>query len=345
MLKLFEKAKESLVLVTEKDIAKLLNISEASVSLALNNKAGISSALRQKVFDTAQQIGYDYAKLSKSSRNIDPEIAFIIYLKTGAIISGSPFFEQLFNGVSTECSLQKVKLTTMYVTGRDELISCISSLPPQTGILLLATEMERNECKEVTASVHACVILDAFFEDVEGNYVLINNVSGAYIATQYLIQRTKKQPGYLRSSYSIPNFDERADGFYKAVRSNGFSTGNSIVHRLAPSAEGAYTDIKAILLSGEKIADCYFADHDPIAAGAMRAFKEFGKKIPDDISIIGFDNIPLCEFLDPPLSTINVPKAYMGSQAVLRLLNIMRDEDNNNIKIEIHPQLIVRKSC
>lgn len=329
-------------MATAKEIAKALGVSEAAVSIALNGRPGVSDGLRRKIRETAQAMGYDFSRLSKNDQR---DIVFIIFLKSGAIVTDTPFFEQLFKGIAAECRKRKAKLTTIYSNTRDDLVSLMRTLPREAGVILLATEMEEADCLPVAESPYPHVILDAYFEKVDSNYVLINNVHGAFIATDYLIRRTGKQPGYLRSSYPITNFEERADGFYKAVRVNGMSTSNCVVHRLCPSAEGAYSDMRELLRSGEKIADCYFADNDLIAAGASRALKDAGKKIPQDIALIGFDDIPLCEFLDPPLSTINVPKEYMGSQSVRRLLSIMENNETSKTKTEIDTQLVRRRSC
>ena len=141
------------------------------------------------------------------------------------------------------------------------------------------------------------------------------------------------------------NFEERADGFYKAIRRNGMSTSRSIVHRLTPSVEGAYADMKELLARGEPLANCYFADNDLIAVGALRAFREAGFRIPQDIAIVGFDNMPVCTYIEPALTTIHVPKEYMGQMAVRRLHELISHSDSQPIKIEISTTLQKRKSC
>jgi len=145
----------------------------------------------------------------------------------------------------------------------------------------------------------------------------------------------------LRNFYTL---EERADGFYKAIRKHGMSTSKSIVHRLAPSQDGAYEDMKAIINIGEELASCYFADYDLIALGAMKAFSEAGYKIPNDISIIGFDNLPICKYASTPLTTIDVPKQYMGETAAKRLIQIIEGEASFPFKIELITSIKVRKS-
>ena len=188
------------------------------------------------------------------------------------------------------------------------------------------------------------VILDTYFEGVSQNYVLINNLQGAYIAANYLIAKRKCQPGYLRSSYAIGNFAERADGFYKAIRENGMSASKSIVHLLAPSVEGAYADMLSLLRSGESVAPCYFADNDLIAVGAMRAFRACGYRIPEDVGFVGFDNTSLCELIEPPLTTINVPRQAMARVAVERLISLATSGVKECTKTMIMTTLVKRAS-
>lgn len=92
------------------------------------------------------------------------------------------------------------------------------------------------------------------------------------------------------------------------------------------------------------IGNCYFADNDSIAIGAMKAFKEKGYRIPEDVTFIGFDNSSISSYVEPPLTTVNVAKAYMGKIAVERLISTIHAPDFHPIKIEINTTLIIRKS-
>ena len=174
--------------------------------------------------------------------------------------------------------------------------------------------------------------------------VRINNIQGAFIATDYIINKRKQQPGYMHSAYSISNFEERADGFYKAIRANGMSTSKCIVHHLTPSLEGACADMRALIESDEELAPCYFADNDYIAVGAITALKEAGYRIPEDIAVIGFDDLPLCEYLSPPLTTIHVPKQYLGETAARRMAQIIETKSRTPVKTEVSTTLVKRKS-
>ena len=332
--------------ITAKELAAKLNLSTAAVSMALNNKPGVSTETRRKVLDAAENYGFDFSKLS-NKQNTTGSIYFILYKKHGTVVADTPFFSSLSEGISLECQKQGYKLKISYIYEDDDTIKkqvedvqfsdCV-------GIILLGTEMSPGDLKPFSDLPIPLVLLDAYFETVPCNYVIINNIQGAFMATSYLIQKRKQQPGYLKSSYYISNFGERTNGFYKAIRTAGMPASGSVIHELAPSIEGAYVDMLDILARGNGLADCYFADNDLIAMGAIKALKEKGYHIPTDIAVVGFDNLPICSVLDPGLSTIHVPKQYMEQVAVQRLFTILQSPGLPPIKTEISTTLIKRKS-
>lgn len=335
--------------VTAKKLAELLGLSEAAVSMALNRKPGVSTATRQRVLNAAREHGYDFSRLEEAppaSQTMKGTLYFIIYRKHGAVVADTPFFSQLSQGIDSGCKKHHYFLNVFYLDEDENTGERLQSMIrfDCRGILLLGTEMQENDLAPFLRLKLPLVVLDTYFETLTANYVLINNMQGAYLATDYLINHCKSQPGYLRSSYSINNFRERADGFYKAVRSHGLPTSRSLVHLLSPSLEGAYADMLEILDAGEETASCYFADNDLIACGAIRALRERGFRIPQDISVIGFDNMPVSAYAEPSLTTVHVPKQDMGEAAVRRLAHIIDFPEEAPMKLEISTQLIRRKS-
>jgi LacI family transcriptional regulator len=334
--------------ITAKELSKKLDLSESAISLALNNKPGVSTQTRKRVIDAAHEHGYDFSRIKGDEKLLcsSGTINFATYCKSGAIVSDSPFFTQILTGVDLECKTRNhfLNINTLYAGDDIESILMDWKRTGSKGILLLGTEMSENDITPFITSGIPLVMIDNYFEDLFIDSVLINNKKGAFCATNYLIQKRKEQPGYLHSSYNINNFEWRAEGFYKALRKNGLSASRTIVHRLTPSLEGAYADMKELILSKEPLASCYFADNDLIAAGAIRAFRENGYRVPNDISVIGFDDIPMCTYIDPPLTTVHVPTQYMGTVATRRLFELINDANAVPIKMEVATSLIKRKS-
>ena len=332
--------------ITAKELAAKLGLSESAISLALNNRPGVSRATRKRVIDAAKAYGYDFSKKAVSGSSKKGTICFIIYKKSGAVVSDTPFFSTLTDGINLGCRRMHYDCVVRYLYEDDDIADQIFTLNTQqfSGVILLATEIDESTLKLFSQLSTPIVVLDAYFEKLDFNFILINNIQGAYMATEYLIKKRRAQPGYLRSDYWISNFDQRADGFYKAIRAGGMSTAKSQVHRLAPSQEGAYEDMKRILAGGERPANCYFADNDLIALGAITALKEAGYRIPDDVAVVGFDDLPACEYMNPPLSTIMVPKLFMGETAAARVVHLIETPNSQPLKIEVSTRLVKRRS-
>ena len=330
---------------TAKELAEKLGISAAAVSMALNNKKGVSDATRQMVLEAAERYGYDFTRIT-AKRRPSQSIYFVYYRKHGAIVNDNPFFAEISESIQRSCQEHGFKLNIRYLYDEDNLAAQIEDLiySDCAGMILLGTEMQNGDFAPFENVNIPLVLLDVYLESVQRDCILINNRQGAFTATDYLIRRVKKQPGYLRSSYMIRNFEERADGFYQAVRSHGYSSSKSLVHRLSPTMDGAYADMMEILERGEPLAPCYFADNDMIALGAMKAFQSRGLSIPEDVAIVGFDNLPMCGFVNPSLTTVNVPKSYMGEMAVGRLADLMAAKRFVPIKLEVQTNLVKRQS-
>lgn len=331
--------------ITAKELAVMLHLSESAVSLALNDKPGVSRETRKRVLEAARDNGYDFARKALGREQKRGTICFAVYRKSGAVVGDTPFFSELTDGISICCRRHGYECVISYLYEDEDLQGQIYDMrvAKYAGVIILATEMEEQTLSLFDVLECPLVFLDAYFERPEYNFILINNTQGAYQATRYLIRKCRTQPGYLRSSYWISNFEARADGFYKAIREAGMSTSHSLVLRLPPSQEGAYADMKE-LLKTEKPAKCYFADNDLIAIGAIQALKEAGYRIPEDVSIVGFDDISSAQYVSPPLTTVEVPKAYLGEAAVGRVVQMIEGRSLQPLKVEVFTRLIRRKS-
>ena len=265
-----------------KDLAKMLGVSPATVSLALNNKAGISQATRQRIFDKLNELGYsDRIPLPTTAEPLN--IRLVIYKKHGIVVADTHFFSQVIEGINLETRRHGYNLLVTYLSGDDakeeqQRLACLS---PCNGVILLATEMEMEDLSPFLELDIPIVLLDSYFERVDADCVVINNVQGAAEAVRRLLQMGHTEIGYIHSSVPINNFRERREGMEKALNSFG---------RKLP----------------------FFADNDLIAFGAAQAIREAGLRIPEDVSLIGFDDMPIAEIMEPHLSTIYVPKQRLG---------------------------------
>lgn len=336
--------------ITAKELSSLLGLSEAAVSLALRGKKGVSIATRKRVLAAAEQHGFDFSRLKTAgepNQLLNGTVYLVFYRRHGAVVGDTLFFSELCEGIGMACKAANHKFCIFHINGENEIDEQLSRVVASgcVGIILLGTELQEKSFSRFAQLGVPLVLLDSYFEKSACSCVTINNAQGAYLATEYLIHKYGVQPGYMRSAYAIRNFQERADGFFKVLGEHGMSASHTVVHQLAPSMEGAMADMLALLDAGERPQRCYFADNDLIAMGAMRALKHKGFQVPKDVAVVGFDNISSAALCEPPLTTINVPKQYMGKMAMQLVQAILQGDAESPVRLEIATRLIKRQSA
>jgi len=330
-----------------KDIAKKLSISPSAVSFVLNSKPGVSEETRRKVLKVIEQMGYNTNILSKSALTHNRNIRFIIYKKHGLVVSDTPFFSALMEGIDREARSLGYNLIVTYIDENKDNLTKILHIIEGTspdGIMLLATEMTKEDLKPFKKLNIPLLLLDSYFESENLDTVIINNLEGVYKATCYLAELGHIDIGYLHSSVWINNFDQRMAGFKKAINHKGLKLNKDFIFCLESTIDGSYKNMFKILENKPKLPTALFADNDIIAFGAIKAMKEFGIRIPQDVSIIGFDDMPFCEMIDPPLTTVMVYKQRMGMIALKRLVERIDEAPAETIRIEVNTTIVERKS-
>ncbi|MGI6106339.1 MAG: LacI family DNA-binding transcriptional regulator [Lachnospiraceae bacterium] len=332
--------------ITAKELAQKLHLSATAVSMALNNKPGVSTETRRLVIEAAQKYGYDFTRIrEKAGKNL--QITVVAYKVSNAILSYSPVFDEIMDGIQNECGRQHIRITyRAFLEQQDDMNELLGDIRASDadGVLLIASEMDAVSCRKFDALKKPVVLLDNDFISPHFPCVCIDNQQGAYDAACFLIESRGKQPGYLKSSYPLNNFTARADGFRRALHDHGMSERASVQHLLPPTLEGACMEMAGLLEAKVQLADCYFADNDLIALGAMQAFKRFGYKIPDDIAVVGFDNIAAARVAEPSLTTVSIPRSFMGELAVKNLVSLTENRQSFITKTQISTSLVRRFS-
>jgi LacI family transcriptional regulator len=213
------------------------------------------------------------------------------------------------------------------------------------GILVLATEMQDEHLWNFSSVKIPVVLLDNYLEEGNADCVTINNEQGVFKAIRHLTEMGHTRIGYLHVCENAKNFRERYFGFFRAMELCGHDIDSAHLVNIADEGgEAVYQDLKQQFQETSTFPTAFFADNDIVAICAIRALKELGYRIPDDISMVGFDNMPLSEMLDPPLTTIQIQKQSMGATAVNTLIEYMNSNKTHGVKIEVATKLIVRES-
>lgn len=321
-------------------ISELTGFSPATISNALNHKKGVNKETAEAIFKVANEIGYENE--SRISR-----IKLVIYKVNGSIIDSSPFFTNLLEGVEMECRESGYEMIVCNLDKRsdsfdqrlDEILG-----DKTTAVIMLGTEAFDEDFERFKGARCPLIILDSWCTSMDFNGVLINNADSAKNAVDYLIKKGHREIGYLRGKFRIKAFSARANGYNRGLYKNGISVNEKFIVTLSTTMDGAYKEMLAYLEQKPKLPTAFFSDNDMIALGAMKALIEKGYRIPEDVSLIGFDDLDSCEISTPRLTTIRVFKQEMGQMAVRRLLEVIKKGQGIKSKIQVCTEFIERDS-
>ena len=326
-----------------RQISKITGFSPATVSNALNMKRGVSKETAERIFRAAEELGYSAA--GKGIRNFK----FVLFRRDGSIINDNPFHNYLMEGVQEEASKNGidtifVRLTRGDPNYKEEVYRLTND--PNSCILLLGTEMERRDYELFRNCKSPVAILDGWCREGWFDAVAINNTDSAAQAVNYLRQRGHRKIGYIKGRFRIEAFRCREAGFRQAMLENGLMIDPDWIVTVGTQTETAYRDMLQWLKerSGDRLPTAFFADNDLIAFGAMKALWENGIRIPEDVSLVGFDDLPYCAVSIPPLTTVHVHKHEMGRMAVRQLLTMAKQKNEFHYKMECCTSQVERES-
>ncbi|MEH7416260.1 LacI family DNA-binding transcriptional regulator [Neobacillus drentensis] len=336
------------------DIAKLANVSKSAVSLALNGKNGVSQKTREKVLRIAQEHGYIPRPIIKAEQFFQPNtklLRFVAITNAGIVTEqyeSLPFFTDLIHNLDKQIGTSGYSLmvSSISIDNLQDEITRLEQEQKSAGILLLGTNLTPEQINLVASVQPNIVVLDTCFETMDVSFVVMNNVYGAYQAGQYLMELGHQQIGYVGSNTRMYNFDMRKKGFLQALSENGLKIAETNFFSVSPtviSSQDAFKEkIKERL---NQMPSALFCEADYMAISVIKSLTELGVRVPDDVSVIGFDDIFESQVITPELTTIHVKKDRIALQAVEKLIKQIENNDSDKIKLFVDTELIERKSC
>ena len=327
--------------VTIKDIARYAGVSTATVSKVINKKdSNISEDTRAKVLRVVKEYGYVPNRVASS----------MVTKKTktlGLVIPNiaNPFFPEVARGAEDKANQEGYNLilcnTDDKVEKEDSYISMLQEKMVD-GIIFTASS-GRLTISESLKKINVPVItVDRDIEDLKTKgKITVDNVSGAYAAVKYMLSRGYKRIIHICGPLTSTPTKMRILGFEKAMIEAGYNKEDLLVidgEYLSHSGEEA---IMKVINSGYKF-DGVFCGNDLIALGAIKALKRNNYIIPNDIGIVGYDDIYMSRMIDPELSTVNQPTYDMGYKAAELLIKMLSDEDVEDNEVILGTKLIVR---
>lgn len=326
--------------MTIKEIAEMANVSSATVSKILNGKDKyISEATRQRVLEIVEREGYISNAIAKSLKIKSTSTLGIIIPDVMNL-----FFSELARGIedaAERMGYSVILCNSDNKTSKEEKYIQVLQEKMVDGIILTASEQSvSNSLKRRNMPM---VLLDRDIL-IDGNVgrIVVDNKTGAYDATKYLIKKRCKNIGFISSDNVVKSSGERLNGYRQALIESNMEVDENKIYLHNYSIDTGYEGAKKLLENNKLDGIC--CGNDLIAIGAIKALNEMKIKIPEDVKVIGFDDIQISQYVEPPLTTIKQPIYEMGEEAVKMLISIIENKSVGETKV-LKTTLVERRSC
>jgi len=327
-------------MATIQQVAEKAGVSVATVSRVLNNSDKVVDETREKVLQVIKELEYNPNMIGRNLRRSETKVVIVLLPSIS-----NPFYSKIVNGISSKakkngytvmiCNTQSDKnIETEYLNFLKYKLA--------DGAILMSQESEEDTFLEL-AKNYPIVQCSEYREILNAPYVSIDNFAAAYDAVKYLIDLGHKRIGIISSRVNYMSAIQREAGYMKALQDADLD----FVPRLLKVGDyGLKSGMAsaAHFLSMPQKPTAVFAISDLMAIGALKAFRQNGLRIPEDMAVVGFDNISFSSVCEPALTTISQPAFKMGSRAMELLLKKISNNQKEQQNVLLNYELIVRES-
>ncbi|EGQ9169027.1 substrate-binding domain-containing protein [Vibrio cholerae] len=329
-------------MATMKDIARLAGVSTSTVSHVINKSRFVSDEIAERVNNAAQQLNYAPSALARSLKmNRTKTIGMLVTTST------NPFFGEVVKGVERSCYHQGYNLILCNTEGDNQRMKAsINTLLQKRvdGLLLMCStlEGERLDVFDRYPDI-PIVVMDWGPILFASDKIQDNSLQGGYMAAKHLIECGHKEIGCITGPLIRHQAQMRYEGYKRALAEAGIAINPDWIVESDFECEGGYQAFEKLYQRG-KLPSALFVSNDMMAMGVIQAANQRGLRIPDDLSLIGYDDVHIAKFMTPALTTIHQPKYRLGKAAIDTLLYRLENPDTTAQVVQLEPTLVVRNS-
>lgn len=325
-----------------RQVADKAGVSIGTVSRVMNNKPGVGTETRRLVLEAAQELHYNFPKRSYASSNV-AHLGFVNH-PFAQDITSNPFYADVFHGVEQICRELHINLSysTLGFTG-----SRLHALPPLfkenyvSGLFIVGGGIPREIIEALRNSTQVpFVLVDNYFPDCRWDAVVTDNFRGIKLAVEYLVDRGHRHIALIGGP-DHPSIVERRDTYLEILKCQNLTPIVKTAPNLSP--EDGQWGVEEILRTAPETT-AIICSNDEQAVGALKKFTELGYSVPNDFSLVGFDDINMAQFTNPPITTVCVDRVTMGQVAAQLLLDRIKFPNRPVMKIILGVKLIERAS-
>lgn len=330
--------------LTLEDIAKQAGVSRSTASRVVNNDPNVSDSVRLKVQEVILETGYHPHAAARSLASHRSWMIGLVLPRTVSTFFTDPYFPRLTQGVAQACNQHNYTLALFLLdTKEDEkrIFPLISRKGQLDGILLQTADIGDRLIDRLVSSDFPLVIAGRPFNADGISYIDVDNVAASYRAVSHLIQLGYRRIGTITGRLYGTTGIDRKEGYLKAIREHGLNVDERLI------VEGDFTEKSGYLAMQELLTlqpDAVFAASDTMAVGAIRAVREAGLHVPEDMAFVGFDDLPIASLPDFNLTTVRQPIYQFGAKAVDTLIDLIENGIKPSRRIIMDTELIIRDS-
>jgi LacI family transcriptional regulator len=329
--------------LTLEDIAKRAGVSRATVSRVINGENNVKEQTRVQVMEVIQQSNFQpnvaARSLAAGRTNV---IGLVIPAGVSAIFT-DPYFPLLIQGVSSACNSREYSVMLWLAEPEFErrMMRQILHSGLLDGVVVSSMLME----DPIVQSLHDSkkpFILVGRHPKLDVNYLDVDNVNGAREATLHLLRLGHKRIATITGPQNMIAGNDRLQGYRQALEERGVAVRPELIAEGDFSEAGGYAAMRRLLPHRPT---AIFTASDSMAEGALRALRESGLRVPQDVAIVGYDDMPTAARISPPLTTVRQPTNRMGALAVNALIDIIQNPGSHKRHIVLPVELVIRESC
>ncbi|MFH0881914.1 MAG: LacI family DNA-binding transcriptional regulator [bacterium] len=331
-------------MATLQDVAREANVSVATVSRVMNNAKNVRDETRARVQAAIRSLGFQPSRVARRLRSRTGNNQLI-----GLVVPDiqNPFFVEVVRGVEEAAysNGHAVLLSNYrYDEEKERLYLNLMKSESVDGLIIIPNDRNDRAVQNLIRSGLPIVCVDREVDNVDADAVIVDNRRGAFEATKHLIRLKNKRIGYISGPVRMITSVERLEGFKDAMVSNGLEIDENLIR------VGDYKYESGSLLAGELLdldqrPTALFVANSLMTLGALEAIHRRGLKIPEDVALIGFDDMAWAISLNPPLTAVSQPGFEIGRRAAELLFQRIADPKRQTARVVLETRLVIRKSC
>lgn len=331
--------------LTLDDIAKRSGVSRSTVSRVINGQPYVRQEVRERVLKVIQETGFHPNLAARALASQRSWMIGLVLPQNVSSFFADPYFPRLTQGIARACNLYNYTLGLFLISSPDDEEKIYPRLSRRgflDGILVQSGEVGDQLIERLINLTIPVVVAGRPFHTNDVSYIDVDNVSAAYDAVSHLIQLGYRRIGTITGTLTSTVSLDRKEGYLRALLDGGLKLDKNLIVEGNFTETGGYLAMQRMLPAQP---DAVFAASDVMALGAMRAVREAGLRVPDDIAFVGFDDLPVATLANPQLTTVHQPIVEFGEKAVEILIDLIENGVKPPRRVIMDTELVIRDSC